>query len=323
MIAIEMNYKKSEPPFNIIISYNCKLKKRSSHVFQISLSCFCFAFFLGCDSSNDDTNSSVGYTEKTAEAEVLFVAVSDNAVISDSLKEQNDNLDIADEIEEHIFGDKSIECSNGGTVSYENWEANWTAISLSIDLIINECSWSNEVTDGQIRYSIEIDKESNQTLYTQTFLDTLSIEHNETSLLIDEDSQFRLFLYADGSGTYEFNNTYTFTTSISDATISATATELVHSYTLSDSTLSTYPKSGSLSINDTYNYFVYEGYDASQTPFIYQDGVLQSGESWYEGEEGDLFRFVVSEAGVVEIYYDPDGEEGVKPFINLTSLLQN
>lgn len=290
---------------------------------KILLSTVLALALIGCDSSDttaDLTDTTAdAYTEETNQARELLDAMYADSEVSDDTYAMTQSIDTDTQATSREAGDGTFNCVQSGTFAFENWNRTLVPLEVNVDVVLSACNNGYFVTDGTVNFNVS-QLENDVWQYAQTFVTDYTLTTDEAVMTIAAASMAAV-RGEKLANDYESETSYTATVTNEYGTYTSRVESWVHHHTVAP--VSWYPVSGRLYLDETHYYDVYDGYDASATPFVFDDGIAQpGGESQYIGKGGDLFKFVVESTGTVAAYYDPDGVDGPIGFIKLSDFLK-
>lgn len=238
----------------------------------------------------------------------LIGAILDSNDVSSASYEMSKNVDTTTQA--RASGDGTFACVSSGTYALENWALTLTPFLITVDVVLDACDNGNGPANGTVNFEVsQLDSDIWQ--YAETFVTDFTSVSAQASIKIDASSSLSVRAEKE-SNDYETEATYTVTAASGNRERISKANSWIHHHTVSPVTW--YPVSGGFEV-DGLGFNVYDGYDASATPFLMADGVLQSGESWYLSDKGVLYKLAVTTPGHFTVSADHDGAAQTLDFV--------
>ncbi len=280
------------------------------NILYISISIIIISFFIGCSESSDSNNSLALFSstaitsESTVEnaKKVRAVVAKDQRSVIDNINTIiKENLNLSGYLNSKFS--LSELCNSGGSL-----ESSSSETESSIDF--KNCSESGIVINGKI-LGVVSDYDETYDGYTKThitFTSDLNISDQEYSLKIISGSSLEI-KFTDITGNdyaQKMKMTINLLTEQNGAKYGQENAVYYFDYTSGYETM--YQTSGRIYINNLDSYVDYDSsYDMSQTPFIFNNNGLDSGEARYIMENNTSLK-IIAENGLAIIYIDTDDD---------------
>ena len=241
------------------------------------------------------------------------VSSSNNQNIALTMKKITDTIKIID-IDKNTYSlnetiNETESCPSGGTMNYSGSgsETGGATITITFD----NCSQYGILMDGKIltnmsNYNSTYD---DYTTVNMTFLSDFKTSGTGVDGKITNGSTTKTE-FSDITELNEANNMKMTISAISEMNgVKTGQKDAVYYFDLSSySNPSMYQTSGKIYIDNLTSYVTYDtSYDMSQTPFVFSNSGLNSGEARYNMTDGAKVK-IVAEAGEAKTYVDADGD---------------